>query len=67
MSRILILTAALVALAACSGGTGDSMAEYSESYALEEASAPEAGAAEDAADAAQPGGEIPVSVPQITN
>ncbi len=65
MTRKLLLLAPLFGLAACSGGTGDSMAEYTESYAVEEPRELAADEAAEAADAAGPGGEIPVSVPQI--
>ena len=69
MTRYLIASVLLLGLAACSGGSNESMTEYE---IAEEASVQKldmAGmdgeAAEAAADAAEPGGEIPVSVPQI--
>lgn len=69
MIRNLILTSSLIALAACSGGSGESMADYDmaeeaavqnlemDGMKLEAAEAPE--------DATVPGGQIPVSTPQI--
>ena len=69
MTRYLTVTVAAISLAACSGGSGESMAEYD---MAEEApvrqldmAGMEGEAAEAAADAAEPGGDIPVSVPQI--
>ncbi len=69
MIRYLIATVSILGLAACSGGSGESMAEYD---MAEEASVQkiemvgaEGEAADAAADAAQPGGEIPISMPQI--
>jgi len=66
MTRTLVLTAALCTLAACSDGSSESMANYdmaekAETMALE---MPEK-AADASADSERPGGEIPVSTPQI--
>ncbi|GAB5488862.1 MAG: hypothetical protein Pars2KO_24320 [Parasphingorhabdus sp.] len=66
MSRTLVLAAVLCALAACSDGSSESMANYdmaeeAETMALE---MPEK-AADASAESASPGGEIPVSTPQI--
>lgn len=66
--RKMIFAASLTALAlsGCSGASGDNMAEYD----MAEEAAPMAAAgpsdvAEAAADAAEPGGNIPISIPQI--
>lgn len=64
MTKILFVTTALLALAACSDGSSESMADYDMVAEAEPMAvmSPEEGAATDASEA---DGNIPVSVPQI--
>lgn len=69
MIRKSIFTTSLIALAACSGGSGESMADYEMAEEAAVQKLDMGGMAQDAAESpegtAVPGGEIPVSMPQI--
>lgn len=69
MFRTFILATPIIALASCSSGSGENMVQYdlAEEAVVEKIDVAdlEGGAAEPASDSAEPGGEIPVSTPQI--
>jgi len=63
-----MVSVAALSLAACSGGSGESMADYDVDEGMSVESEPlmdKSMATKEAADAADPGSDIPVSIPQI--